>query len=202
MAMALQNHPLLYAVDCSDYTVPTNTIGKPLLGVSCIIKDEQGQEVQRGTIGTLWVKGGNIMMGYYNAPEATAAILKDGWLNTGDLAYLTVDGKIVLAGRERDLISNKGLKIYPQEVENILLSHTAVLQAGVIGVKENDEEIPIAFIASKERDTQKLVTELKGLCLRHLAPYKVPRQFYVRKELPVTTTGKVDKKILKKEWAE
>ncbi len=187
------------SVDCDDYTIPTNTIGKPLFDISCVIKDEHGKELPQGAIGTLWVKGGNIMLGYWNAPEATAAILQDGWLNTGDLAYLTHDGKIVLAGRERDLISNKGLKIYPQEVENILLSHPAVLQAGVVGAKENDEEIPVAFIASKETDTQKLISELKRLCARHLASYKIPRQFYVKKELPVTTTGKVDKKVLRKE---
>ena len=190
------------SVDCDDYTLPTNTIGKPLVGIECAIRDEKGNELSRGNIGVLWVKGGNIMLGYWNAPEATAAILKDGWLNTGDLAYLTPDGKIVLAGRERDLISNKGLKIYPQEVENILLTHSAVLQAGVIGVKENDEEIPVAFVASKERNTEKLIKELKSLCERHLAPYKIPRQFYVRKELPVTTTGKVDKKVLRRELAQ
>lgn len=190
------------AVDSDDYTQPTNTVGRPLFGISVSIRDEQGKELPQGSIGTLWVKGANVMLGYDNAPEATAAILQDGWLNTGDLAYLTPDGKIVLAGRERDLISNKGLKIYPQEVENILLSHPAVLQAGVLGIKLNDEEIPVAFVASKEPDTQKLIQELHKLCARHLAAYKIPRQFYVKKELPITTTGKVDKKILKKELIE
>ena len=189
------------SVDCDDYTQPTNTVGRPFHGIQAAIKDSQGLLLPQGQIGTLWVKGDNIMLGYYNAPEATAAILVDGWLNTGDLAYLTKEGKIVLAGRERDLISNKGLKIYPQEVENILLSHPAVMQAGVIGAQENDEEIPVAFIASKEAEQEKLIRELKSLCARHLAPYKIPRQFYIKKELPITTTGKVDKKLLKKELA-
>ena len=188
------------AVDSDDYTQPTSTVGRPLQGITCSIRDSEGKELPAGEIGILWVKGGNIMLGYYKAPEATAAIIRDGWLNTGDLAYLK-EGKIILAGRERDLISNKGLKIYPQEVENILLSHSQVLQAGVIGIKENDEEIPVAFIGSKEADTETLINELKDLCSRHLAPYKIPRQFYIRRELPVTTTGKVDKKVLKKELA-
>ncbi len=187
------------AVDSDDYTQATNTIGKPIIGIDIQIRDEQDREVPRGTIGVLWVKGANIMLGYYNAPEATAAILKDGWFNTGDLAYLNGNDKIVLAGREKDLISNKGLKIYPQEVENIILSHQAVLQVGVVGMTDGEEEVPVAFVASKEKDTEKLAKELKEHCLRNLAAYKVPRQFFIRRELPVTTTGKVDKKILRAE---
>ncbi len=184
------------AADIEDYTKPTSTIGKPLIGINVEIRNETGEKLPQGTIGTLWVKGDNIMMGYYNAPKATEAILQNGWLNTGDLAYLDDQGDIVLAGRERDLISNKGLKIYPQEIENVLLSHPAVLQAAVIGVKDGGEEIPVAFVASKETDTEKLIHELRHLCERNLAAYKVPRQFYVMKELPVTATGKVDKKVL------
>lgn len=188
------------AIDVDDYTQPTNTIGKPFIGIEWALRNDAGTSVRPGSIGTLWIKGDNIMMGYYKAPDATHAIVKNGWLNTGDLAYATAEGKIVLAGRERDLISNKGLKIYPQEVENILLSHAAVLQAGVIGVKDADhDEIPVAFIASKEKNTDALITELRNLCMRSLAPYKVPRRFYIRKELVITTTGKVDKKILRAE---
>lgn len=187
------------SVDSDDYTQPTNTIGKPLIGIQVQIRNEHNQKVAQGAIGTLWVKGENLMLGYYKAPEATAAVLQDGWLNTGDLAYIDENNKIVLAGRERDLISNKGLKIYPQEVENVLLSHPTVLQAAVIGKKEDEEELPIAYIASKEEDVEKLAGELRALCLRNLAAYKVPRQFIIRRELPVTTTGKVDKKILRAE---
>ncbi len=186
-------------VDVDDYTQPTSTVGKPFIGISCSLRDEQGNEIPSGDIGTLWVKGDNIMLGYYNAPEATAKVLKDGWLNTGDLAYIDKNGKIVLAGRERDLISNKGVKIYPQEIENLLLSHSSVLQAGVVGFKENDEELPIAFVGSKEENQEALIKELEALCKRNLAFYKVPRRFIIKRELPVTATGKVDKKVLKKE---
>jgi long-chain acyl-CoA synthetase len=185
------------AIDVDDYTQPTNTIGKPFVGIEVSIRDEHGEELRKGSIGTLWIRGPNIMLGYYKAPEATRAIIKNGWLNTGDLAYLTSTGKIVLAGRERDLISNKGLKIYPQEVENILLTHPQVLQAAVIGIRDSEnEEIPVAFIASKEQDTLTLIEQLRALCSRSLASYKIPRQYYIRRELPVTTTGKVNKKLL------
>lgn len=188
------------AVDFDDYTQPTNTIGHPIHGIRYEIRDTQGKSLPHGSIGILWVAGDNVMKGYYKASEATAAILHNGWLNTGDLAYLTPEGKVVLAGRERDLISNKGLKIYPQEIENILLSHPAVLQAGVIGVaQEKDEEVPIAYVATKDAEDRhdELIEKLRIICQRNLAAYKVPRQFYVLKELAVTTTGKVDKKVLR-----
>jgi long-chain acyl-CoA synthetase len=186
------------SVDLDDYTKPTSCIGKPLSGISYVIKDEQGTILPQGKIGVLWVTGDNIMKGYYEAPDATAQILEKGWLNTGDLGYITTEGKIVLVGRERDLISNKGLKIYPQEVENILSSYHQVLQVGVIGMKKQEEEIPVAFIGTKEPDAhhEELIKALRSLCQRNLAPYKVPRQFYILRELPVTSTGKVNKKEL------
>ena len=189
------------AVDTDDFTQSTNTIGRPFVGITCSIRDEHQNELPKGSIGVLWVKGGNVMLGYYNAPEATAAIMHNGWLNTGDLAFLDRNGKIVLAGREKDLISNKGLKIYPQEIENVLLSHPAIIQAGVIGVKEREEEFPVAFVAARDSSPEKLIPELKMLCTQKLAPYKVPRHFYVHKELPVTATGKINKKLLREELA-
>ena len=190
------------SVDLEDYTQPAGCIGKPFPGINYVVKDENGKILPTGKIGVLWLSGDNIMKGYYNAPEATALIIKDGWLNTGDLGYLTKDAKVVLVGRERDLISNKGLKIYPQEVENILLSYPPILQVGVLGIKDNGEEIPVAFIGTKEPIEKhgELIEALRSLCQRNLAPYKIPRQFYIRRELPVTTTGKVNKKELLAEY--
>jgi len=191
------------AVDLDDYTQVTNTVGRPFIGISYSLRDSStGHEVEPGSVGVLWVKGDNVMLGYYNAPEATQAVLQDGWLNTGDLARIDTNGKIVLVGRERDLISNKGLKIYPQEVENILLSHEEVIHAAVIGVEENYEEVPIALVSSKTTTPDQLAQELKALCARSLAAYKVPRRIIVRKELPVTATGKVNKKQLKAEYTQ
>lgn len=186
------------AVDFDDYSQATNTIGKPFIGIHCSIRDENNREVPKGQVGTLWVKGDNIMLGYYNAPQATQDILKDGWLCTGDLAKFDANGKLVLAGRQKDIIIQKGVKIYPQEVENVLLLHKDVTQAAVVGIAENDGEIPIAFVASKVADEELLIKQLKELCINNLAFYKVPRQIIVMRELPITATGKVDKKKLKK----
>ncbi len=190
------------AVNLDDHTQPTSSIGKPLPAIQYVVRDEKGTDLPQGEIGVLWLSGDNIMKGYYNAPEATAEVLKDGWFNTGDLAYLTKTGRVILAGREKDLIINKGFNIYPQEIENIILSHPPILQAGVIGIKNSeDDEIPVAFIGTKEPEEnhEELIATLSDLCKRNLAAYKVPRQFYIRKELAMTTTGKVDKKVLRAE---
>jgi len=192
------------SIDIDDYIKPTNNVGDPFINIEVKIKDQNSNiELNKNEIGILYIKGDNIMKGYYKAEEATNDILNDGWLNTKDLAYIDNDGKIVIVGREKDMIINKGVKIYPQEIENILLSSPYVNQAAVIGYKNNEEEIPIAFVAIKNvTDVNKIKDELKILCQTHLASYKIPREIIIKKELIINTTGKIDKKILLAEFLE
>ncbi|CDK30354.1 AMP-binding protein [Candidatus Babela massiliensis] len=189
------------SVDIDDYTQSTNNIGYLFFGLECQIRDSNMNILDKNQVGILWLKGDNIMKGYYNLPELTQEVLKDGWFNTGDLAYINQDGKIVLSGREKDLIKSKGIKIYPQEIENILLTHDKVIQAAVIGKKSSDmdEEYPVAYIASHTPDQEKLKKELSELARKNLAAYKLPKNFIIKRELPLTSTGKVDKKRLKSE---
>lgn len=184
------------AVDLDDSRKPVGCVGRPMEGIAVEIRDEKGAVLPVCSKGVLWVRGENIMMGYYNAPEPTGAILVNGWLNTGDFAYIDHDGYIVLCGRERDLLSHKGFKIYPQEIENILTRHQNVTMAAVVGMVIGNDEVPVAFVASAS-DFPELAQELKELCLNNLARYKVPMRFYVQKELPTTATGKIDKKVLR-----
>lgn len=187
------------AADLDDVLVPTSTIGRPMVYVTCTIRGENGRELPSYAVGEIWVKGNNIMLGYYNSPEATKAIIEDGWLKTGDLGYIDADNRIIISGRVKDLIANKGFKIYPQEIENVLMGHPLVMNVGVIGVKQEDVgEIPVAYVQVKEL-TDTIQQELRELCQCKLAPYKVPRDFICTTEpLPVTTTNKVDKKVLRK----
>lgn len=187
--------------DSEDRFQLTNTVGRPLIGISCQIRDNENNILPDGYTGVLWVSGENIMLGYYNAPEATSAVLKDGWLNTGDLAYIDKRGKIVLVGRVKDLIINKGLKIYPQEIENVLLSHPNVMYAAVIGEAfksdsgMSDIQVPIAYVAVN-KFYPNLEQELRELCVNSLATYKIPHKFIIKKELPLTSTGKVNKNAI------
>ncbi len=187
------------AVDLDDYISPTGCLGVPVYGVDCSVRDKEGNELQKGKIGQLWVRGDNVMLGYYNAPEATKNVMKDGWFDTGDRVYINRYAKLVIAGREKDLIIHKGLNIYPQEIENVLLSHSLVIRVGVVGkIDQDGDEIPVAFVqvtSEKESIEKELIT----LCKQRLAQYKIPRQFfYQTDDLPLTATNKVDKKVLRK----
>ena len=185
------------SANLDDETVPAGNVGLPLIGIQCVPRDEHGVDVPQNNIGVLWVKGDNVMLGYYKAPEDTDKVIKDGWFNTGDLGYIDNKGRIVITGREKDLIINKGVNIFPQEIENIILLYPNAIRAGVVGMHDGDEEVPVAFVQlrSKEEDCER---NLKKLCMQHLATYKVPRRFFCdTKELPATATGKVDKKVLR-----
>lgn len=185
------------SVDLDDELRPTSCVGKPLIGVSCSIRDEAGREISAGAIGILWVKGDNVMLGYYRAPEKTAEVLKDGWFNTGDFAKIDASGNIIICGRDKDLIIHKGINIYPPEIENIIMMHASVLAVGVIGVDDDDAgQIPIAYVQVRAPHKE-LEAELRALCNQHLANYKIPRRFVIMQELPLTATGKVDKKVLR-----
>lgn len=189
--------------DMDDKTVPTSSSGRILEGVGCSIFDEQGKQVPKNTIGEICLSGDTVMLGYYNAPELNKKAFSDGRFCTGDLGYFDDDDKLIITGRIKDLIINKGIKIYPQEVENIILLHPQVLAVGVIGAEDPEAgQLPIAYVQVRHMEPN-IEQILKTLCLQHLAPYKVPRQFICStKPLPTTATGKVDKKLLRKEQSE
>ncbi len=186
------------AFTLEDELMPTGTVGYPLFGIACSVHDEQGNEVPAGTIGELWVRGDNVMLGYYNDQEATTKVLRDGWFNTGDLVCFDAKRRLVITGRTKDLLINKGFNIYPQELENVIMSDPNVLQVGVVGKKDHDAgDIPIAFVQLRTTEAD-AAQRLKALCIQHLASYKIPKLFICdTKPLPTTATGKVDKKQLR-----
>jgi long-chain acyl-CoA synthetase len=185
-----------------DQTLPTSNVGRPLVGVQIGIWNERKKVLPANTIGEIWVKGPMVMLGYYNDPEKTAEVMHDGWLDTGDLGYLDTEGRLVITGRKKDLIINKGLNIYPQEIENVLLMHPTAIRAAVIGVPDDiSGEMPVAYVQIKSHETG-VEAKLRALCIRNLAAYKIPKQIIVvTHNLPLTATGKVDKKVLRKEYA-
>jgi long-chain acyl-CoA synthetase len=184
------------AVDGEGEDYPTNMVGWPVVGVTCQVRDDEGNPLPIGTVGTLWVSGENIMQGYYNEPVMTAQVIQNGWLNTGDLATIDAEGCIAIVGRSKDLIINKGFNIYPQEVENVLLRHPAIYKAAVIGKEEDGGEVPVAYVALRE-GTKVIPAEVTAFCRENLASYKVPRVVTCLPDLPMTATGKVDKKVLR-----
>lgn len=190
----------MVSVALEDTTESLNSVGRLLPGISCSIRGDKGEPVAQGEVGELWLRGDNVMLGYYQAPEMTAQVIKDGWLNTGDLVYLDDQERLVISGRSKDLIINKGINIYPPEIENVIMGHPSVIRVGVIGKKDEAAgEVPVAYVQLREEvaDIEKL---LRALCTQHLAAYKVPRDFFcTTRELPTTATGKVNKKQLRAE---
>jgi len=188
------------ALSVSDELVSASCVGKPVTGMACEIRDENNQPLPTGQVGVLFVKGVNVMLGYYQAPEMTQEVLRDGWLNTGDFAFLDGADRLHIVGRAKDLIKHKGINIYPPEVENVIMSHPQVTMAAVVGKASPDVgEIPIAFVTLRTT-APGIEAELKALCLQQLAGYKVPRQFIILEALPMTALGKVDKKRLRAEF--
>jgi long-chain acyl-CoA synthetase len=190
----------IIAVDFADTAKPTSLVGRPAVGIEVEIRGEDGKPVKNGQIGELWIKGDNVMLGYYNEPEQTQKVLKDGWFNTGDTFYLNEDGKLVITGRTKDLIINKGINIYPQEIENVIMTNPNVIRVGVVGKPDDQGEVPVAFVQIRQEQSG-IEEKLSELCKQQLAAYKVPRQFIcTAEELPTTATGKVNKKELRKKF--
>ncbi|MCQ6562502.1 long-chain-fatty-acid--CoA ligase [Paenibacillus mendelii] len=178
------------------------TIGLPIPGTDAVIVDEEtGEPLPPGQIGELLVRGPQVMAGYWNRPEETAAALREGWLYTGDLAVMDGDGYFAIVDRKKDVIIAGGFNVYPREVEEVLYEHPAVKEAAVIGVKDAYRgETVKAFIILKEGRTVSRM-QLDRWCRERLAAYKVPHQYAFREELPMSMIGKVLRRKLHEEEA-
>ena len=173
-------------------------IGVPGYRWECMIADENGNEVRQGEVGELCVKGPGVMTEYYNNPEATAEVLKNGWLFTGDMAMQDPDGFIFLVDRKKDVIVSGGENIYPVEIENFISEHPKVKDVAVIGMPDKRlGEITGAIIEIKEgmKCTEE---EIERFC--HALPrYKRPRKI-IFEDVPRNATGKIEKPALRKRY--
>ncbi|WP_029268533.1 long-chain-fatty-acid--CoA ligase [Virgibacillus alimentarius] len=160
------------------------------------------EEVDAGEVGEIAVKGPQVMKGYWNNPEETEHVLKDGWLFTGDLGYKDDEGYFYIVDRKGDMIIAGGYNIYPREVEEVLYEHEGVQEAVVAGIPDPYRgETVKAFVVLKE-GYQLSADELNHFCRKHLAAYKVPRLYDFRRELPKTAVGKILRKKLIEEEEE
>ncbi|MBR7148288.1 MAG: AMP-binding protein, partial [Firmicutes bacterium] len=171
-------------------------IGKAGFGWETRIVDETGADVARGDVGELAVRGPGLMTCYYNDPAATAAVLKDGWLFTGDMAQEDEDGFIFLVDRKKDVIISGGENIYPVQIEDFLRSHDAIKDVAVIGLPDKRlGEITAAIIEIKEGKSCS-EEEINAFC-KQLPRYKRPKQI-IFAEIPRNPTGKIEKPKLRK----
>lgn len=180
--------------------VKPGSVGVPLPGVKLEVRNEDGEVLAHDQVGELWVSGEHVMAGYWANPEATAAVLKDGWLRTMDLGYYDADGYFYLKGRRKDLIIRGGENIYPREVEEVLLRHPAIAECAVIGIADwvwGEEVMALVVLKSGSRLSS---SELGEYCHREIADYKCPRLWKIVSELPKTATGEVARQKLHEKY--
>ncbi len=174
------------------------SVGTALHGYEMKIVDEDMNELPRGGIGDIIVKGDNVMQGYLGRPEATDETIINDWLLTGDMGYMDDESFLFIVDRKKDLIISKGINIYPREIEEVIDGFEGVGASAVIGiVDEKSGEMPIVYIELEESVETLDEAGLKKYMRAQLANYKIPKQIHIIKELPKNATGKVLKRVLK-----
>jgi long-chain acyl-CoA synthetase len=183
-----------------DGTDRVGTIGFPFPSTDVKLIDDQGKEVAFGEPGELCVKGPQVMSGYWQRPEETAKVMDGEWLKTGDIAIVDKDGFFKIVDRKKDMILVSGFNVYPNEVEEVIASHPAVLEVAAIGVPdEHSGEIVKIFVVKKSDVTG---DDLIAFSRKKLTGYKVPKKVEFRTELPKSNVGKILRKDLRKEELE
>ena len=180
-------------------TIKMGSIGKGIPGVTLAVLNKNMQEVKPSEIGEIVGKGDNIMKGYYNDPEATEAVLKNGWLYTGDLATVDDDGFIYVVGRSKNIIKSGGYRISPNEIENEILSFEKFKGCVVFGIPDEimGEAVVAVIQAPDTVDQHDLCREIVTHCNKRFPSYKVPKKIFFIDEFPLNSSNKIDMAALK-----
>ena len=181
----------LVCVNHMDTATYNGTIGYPMPGTDVTLRDDNGAIVPLGEPGEMWVRGPQVMQGYWQHPDETRRVLQDGWLKTGDIAVMRPDGALKIVDRKKDMILVSGFNVYPSEVEAVLAQHPAVLEVACIGVPSegSGEKVKACVVA---RPGKKLtIEELQKFATAHLTAYKRPKVYEFCDDLPKSNVGKI-----------
>ncbi len=176
--------------------------GRAIGCVELRIVDENDREVPRGSVGEIVVRGPNVMLGYLNQPVLTAEVLKDGWMHTGDGAYMDEDGFVYIVDRLKDMIVSGGENVYSAEVENAVASHPSVAQCAAIGIPSDKWGESVHVVIVLKPGAELLEEQIIAHCRERIAGYKCPRSIEVRESLPLSSVGKILKSELRKPYWE
>jgi len=188
----------LVSVNPYDITEHTGSIGLPVPSTDVRIVDEQGNDVEPGAPGELCIRGPQVMAGYWQRPDATDEVLKNGWLLSGDIVTVDAQGFIRIVDRKKDMIIVSGFNVYPNEIEDVLMQHPKVREAAAIGVPSDlsGEAVKVCIV---KKDATLTKEELLDHCRRQLTGYKVPKIIEFRDELPKSNVGKILRRELRDE---
>ena len=179
-----------------DGTERIGTIGMPLPNTEVMIADDAGNPVALGERGEIFIKGPQVMKGYWNRPEETALVMQGDWFKSGDIGVMDADGYTKIVDRKKEMILVSGFNVYPNEVEDVVASCPGVLEVGVIGMPDpKSTEKVVAYVVKKDS----ALTEEKVIahCKEFLTNYKVPKEVYFTEELPKTNVGKILRRKIK-----
>jgi long-chain acyl-CoA synthetase len=179
--------------------IKLGTIGLPVASTNCKVIDDNGNELPLGEAGELCVKGPQVMKGYWQRPEATAETIdSDGWLKTGDVAVIDDEGYLKIVDRKKDMIIVSGFNVYPNEVEDEIVTHPDIIEAAAIGIpdEKTSESVKVFVVSSNENLT---AADVKAWARERLTAYKIPRHVEFRDELPKTNVGKILRRELRDE---
>jgi long-chain acyl-CoA synthetase len=173
------------------------SIGVPIHDVEVSVQNDAGEILPPNTTGEVCVRGGNVMQGYWNQPQESAAVLRNGWLLTGDIGHRDTDGYFYITDRKKDMLLVNGINVYPREIEEVLYKYPGVKEVAVIGIPDTRKgEQPVAFLAANDGAQLDAATILHWLRER-LADYKVPKKIIQLPQLPRNATGKILKTALR-----
>jgi long-chain acyl-CoA synthetase len=186
----------------ADYEEKPDSVGPPVPVVTVMVVDADGQPVPTGDVGELWIKGPNIVKGYWANPEATAQTFSNGWLHTGDIARLDEDGYVYIVDRAKDMLIRGGENVYCVEIEGVLHEHPAVVDAAVIGIPHPVLGEEVGAVVQRRPGSSVTAGDIQEHVAGRLAAFKVPvRVWFVDEELPRNPAGKVLKRQLRDELA-
>lgn len=182
-------------------TPRSGSIGIPTPGTHVRLVNDAGEEVATGEAGEIQVMGPQVMQGYWNQPEQTAQVLREGWLSTGDVAVMDREGFLRIVDRKKDMVLVSGFNVYPNEVEDVIAQMGAVLEVAVIGIPDaaTGEAVRAYVVPNPDHGAAVTAEEVIAHCKKQMTAYKVPRQVIVRDELPKSPIGKVLRKELRAE---
>jgi long-chain acyl-CoA synthetase len=172
------------------------SIGTPIKGVEMKVVDDEDNDLPPGEVGEIVIRGHNVMKGYWNRPDATAEVMRGGWLHTGDMARVDEDGYFFIVDRKKDMIIRGGYNVYPREIEEVLYEHPAILEAAVLGVPDPamGEEVAAAVVLRPGADAD--AEEIRSFVKERVAAYKYPRRIWFTDTLPKGPTGKILKRAI------
>ena len=186
------------SVNPIDASMRLGTIGMPVPSTELRIINSDGQAAKLRETGEIQAKGPQVMKGYWQRPEATDEVIKDGWLSTGDIGFMHEDGFFQIVDRKKDMILVSGFNVYPNEVEDVIASNPKVLEVAAVGIPdEKSGEVVKVFVVKKDQSLSK--EELIAFCREQMTGYKVPKFVEFRNELPKTNVGKILRRALREE---